>query len=90
MAIYHSSHGRDAKCISHIKPYASPQRSHKKAPTRKRQGFFANQQNYLTGRIAGNRITSRIVWLLVNSITIRSIPMPRPAVGGKPCSSAVT
>ena len=44
---------------------------------------------YFCGRIAGNRITSRMVWLLVNSITIRSIPIPRPAVGGRPYSSAV-
>ena len=48
------------------------------------------QAYLLSGRSAGNRITSRMVWLLVNSITIRSIPMPRPAVGGRPCSSAVT
>lgn len=53
-------------------------------------GLFYILTPYFTGRIAGNRITSRMVWLLVNSITIRSIPIPRPAVGGRPCSSAVT
>ncbi len=31
---------------------------------------------YFCGRSAGNRMTSRMVWLLVNSITRRSIPMP--------------
>ena len=61
-----------------------------KKPRRLSHGAFTICRRYLTGRIAGNRITSRMVWLLVNSITIRSIPIPRPAVGGRPCSSAVT
>lgn len=61
-----------------------------KSPGDKRTGLFYVLKAYFTGRIAGNRITSRMVWLLVNSITIRSIPIPVPAVGGRPCSSAVT
>ena len=34
-------------------------------------------------------MTSRIDWELVSSMTSRSMPMPRPPVGGMPCSSAV-
>ncbi len=41
-----------------------------------------------SGRICGNRITSRMLALSVSSITRRSMPMPSPAVGGRPCSSA--
>ena len=37
-----------------------------------------------SGRSSGNRITSRIVGEFVSSITNRSIPMPSPAVGGRP------
>jgi len=40
------------------------------------------------GRIAGNRITSFILLLFDKNITRRSIPIPQPAVGGKPCSKA--
>lgn len=69
---------------------SAPSRRNKKAPAINARGFFYVLKAYFTGRIAGNRITSRMVWLLVNSITIRSIPIPRPAVGGRPCSSAVT
>ncbi len=36
----------------------------------------------------GKRITSRIEGLSVNSITSRSMPMPSPAAGGIPYSSA--
>jgi len=36
----------------------------------------------------GKRITSRIDGLSVKSITRRSMPMPSPAVGGSPYSSA--
>ena len=39
---------------------------------------------------SGNKITSRIEAQSVKSITKRSIPMPSPAVGGKPYSNAVT
>ena len=38
--------------------------------------------------ISGNRITSRIDWLFVSSITSRSMPTPSPAVGGSPYSRA--
>ena len=41
-------------------------------------------------RICGNRITSRMLGASASNMTKRSIPMPWPAVGGKPCSSAVT
>jgi len=43
---------------------------------------------YCSGRMCGKRITSRIDGLFVKSITSRSTPMPQPAVGGRPCSSA--
>ena len=43
---------------------------------------------YASGLSCGNRITSRIDGLSVNSITRRSMPMPSPAAGGMPCSSA--
>ncbi|WP_422917496.1 glutaminase [Salinicola tamaricis] len=43
-----------------------------------------------SGRIAGNSSTSRIEGLSVSSITRRSMPMPSPAVGGMPYSSART
>ena len=33
---------------------------------------------------SGNRITSRIEWLSVSNMARRSIPMPSPAVGGRP------
>ena len=39
--------------------------------------------------IVGNRMTSRMVSELVNSITQRSMPMPIPPVGGRPYSRAV-
>ena len=44
---------------------------------------------YASGRICGNSNTSRIDGASVNNITSRSIPIPSPAVGGMPCSSAV-
>ena len=41
------------------------------------------------GRMCGNRITSRIVAESVRNMTSRSMPMPSPAVGGRPYSRAV-
>jgi len=41
-----------------------------------------------SGRMCGNKITSLIVGESVNNITKRSMPIPSPAVGGKPCSNA--
>jgi hypothetical protein len=41
------------------------------------------------GRRRGNRITSRIVGLSVSTIVNLSMPIPSPAVGGKPYSRAV-
>ena len=41
-----------------------------------------------SGRMCGNNKTSRIEGESVKSITKRSMPMPSPAVGGMPCSSA--
>ena len=43
-----------------------------------------------SGRNTGNKITSRIDRLPVNSITNRSIPTPRPPAGGIACRSART
>src|SRR2546427_2101673 len=43
-----------------------------------------------SGRRCGKRITSRIEVAPVSSMTRRSMPMPSPAVGGIPCSSART
>ena len=43
-----------------------------------------------SGFMCGNSSTSRIDGVFVNSITMRSTPMPSPAVGGKPYSSART
>ena len=61
-----------------------------KAPLLQRAMANAITTPYLAcGRIWGNSSTSRIEWLLVSSITSRSIPMPSPAVGGRPCSRAV-
>jgi hypothetical protein len=42
----------------------------------------------VSGRICGNRMTSRIDGESVKNITSRSIPTPRPAVGGIPYSNA--
>ena len=42
----------------------------------------------LSGFSCGNRITSRIDGESVSSITSRSMPMPSPAVGGRPYSIA--
>ena len=46
--------------------------------------------NYLccSGRLKGKSSTSRIDGLLVKNMTKRSIPIPRPPVGGKPYSKA--
>src|SRR6185369_9959443 len=41
-----------------------------------------------SGRISGNRITSRIDGWPVSSMTTRSTPTPSPAAGGMPTSSA--
>src|SRR5207253_10782765 len=43
-----------------------------------------------SGRRCGNRMTSRIDGALVKSITRRSMPIPSPAAGGMPYSSART
>jgi hypothetical protein len=43
-----------------------------------------------SARICGKRITSRMFAASVSSITSRSMPMPQPAVGGRPYSSART
>src|SRR6185295_12168237 len=45
-------------------------------------------RNQASGRMCGNRMTSRIDALSVSSMTSRSSPKPPPAVGGMPCSSA--
>ncbi|CAM5288114.1 hypothetical protein RLIN73S_01293 [Rhodanobacter lindaniclasticus] len=43
---------------------------------------------HASGRMYGNSSTSRIEAESVSSITRRSMPMPRPPVGGRPTSSA--
>ena len=43
-----------------------------------------------SGRMCGNSSTSRIDGASVKNITSRSMPTPRPAVGGMPYSSART
>ena len=43
---------------------------------------------YGSGFSKGNAITSLMDGELVNNITSRSIPMPKPPVGGIPCSNA--
>src|SRR5262249_49396275 len=43
-----------------------------------------------SGRSCGKRITSRIEVAPVSSMTRRSMPIPAPAVGGMPYSSART
>ena len=45
-------------------------------------------EHQVSGRMCGNRITSRMLGESVSSITRRSMPMPQPAVGGMPYSSA--
>ena len=57
---------------------------------RKFAAFFISIKQYYSasGRMCGNKRTSLIVDELVNNITKRSIPIPSPAVGGKPNSSA--
>src|SRR5258706_9833170 len=45
--------------------------------------------DYSRWRRCGNRITSRIVAWSVSSITMRSMPRPRPPVGGIPYISAL-
>ena len=44
----------------------------------------------VSGRRCGKRSTSRMADTPVSSITRRSMPMPSPAVGGSPYSSART
>src|SRR5689334_4277714 len=43
---------------------------------------------WLSARSNGNRMTSRIDGWPVSVIVKRSMPIPRPAAGGIPCSSA--
>ena len=45
---------------------------------------------YTSGFMVGNSRTSRMLSELVSSITKRSKPKPRPPVGGRPYSRAVT
>ncbi len=40
--------------------------------------------DYSPGRMIGKKITSRMEWTPVNSMIIRSTPMPIPLVGGMP------
>ena len=49
-----------------------------------------HESSACSGLSSGNSTTSRMLGESVNSIASRSIPMPSPAVGGMPCSSART
>ena len=51
---------------------------------------FSPPSRPASGRMWGNRITSRIEGEPVSSIASRSIPTPQPPVGGRPCPSART
>ena len=46
--------------------------------------FSSVSSAFLSGRMCGKRITSRIECLPVSSMTRRSMPMPIPAAGGIP------
>lgn len=71
-------------------------RSDKGRPSDRRRGFPDRttrtsalvEVGQASGRRVGNRTTSRIDVTPANSITSRSIPIPRPAVGGNPYSNA--
>ena len=52
------------------------------------RGKHRLRRQSFSGRISGNRMTSRIDGWSVSSITRRSMPIPSPAVGGRPYSSA--
>ena len=52
--------------------------------------IVATTQNQSMGFIVGNSSTSRIDALSVSSMTRRSTPKPRPPVGGRPYSRALT
>ncbi len=54
------------------------------------QSQRATRPQSTRGRSSGNSSTSRMDGESVNSITRRSMPIPSPAVGGRPYSSAVT
>ena len=53
-------------------------------------GILVKSARQASGLSCGNRMTSRIDGLSVSSITSRSMPIPSPAVGGRPDSSART
>lgn len=50
--------------------------------------MFFSSSTIFSGRMVGNSRTSRIDGASVSSMTKRSIPMPRPPVGGMPYSIA--
>src|SRR5204863_23266 len=52
--------------------------------------FLAVTAQSASGRMCGNRMTSRIEGESVKNMTSRSMPTPRPAAGGMPYSSART
>ncbi len=68
------------------RPAAAPRRRHRVGLPVLHDADAEHQS--CSGRRVGNRMTSRMLWVSVRSITRRSIPMPRPAVGGRPYSSA--
>jgi hypothetical protein len=54
------------------------------------RSFTHEMTSDYSGRICGNRITSRMLAQSVSIMIRRSMPIPSPAVGGKPYSSART
>ncbi len=54
------------------------------------EDWEGGEGHWASGRSRGKRMTSRMEAALVNIITSRSIPSPKPAVGGIPCSRART
>ena len=53
------------------------------------KGDIQSSYSCICGRICGNNKTSRMDAESVSSMTSLSIPIPSPAVGGRPYSSAV-
>src|SRR5262249_11438202 len=51
-------------------------------------GYLTSSAAAASGRKSGNGMTSRIEAWLHSSMTSRSMPMPSPAVGGRPYSRA--
>ena len=81
-----AQHGETAHArVEHADGRIAPDRCGQRHRTRRPARAF-----YSSGRMCGNKSTSRIDGAFANSITTRSTPSPNPAVGGMPYSSART